>query len=249
MLSILPSIIIGVLIYKADRVEQEPKIELIKALLMGVLAVIITYILSRVFGFINLDSSYFNPIQLILYSFISVAFIEEFSKWLCLNILLTKNKNYNYLFDGIVYAVFVSLGFATIENVLYNLSGGVVIALIRGIITVPSHAFYAIFMGYYLSLAKETKLVGKKRYSLKYLSYSLLIPILFHGTFDMLLLLGNTILLFAFLVFILFLYAISLQKVKKLSNREKLFGKESVSYCLKCGSKVYNKTCSSCGKR
>ena len=63
-LAVLPSIIIGILIYKADRVEQEPKKELIKASLMGILSVVITVLISLImFNIIAPESAmaYLDP--------------------------------------------------------------------------------------------------------------------------------------------------------------------------------------------
>lgn len=248
-LAVLPSIIIGLLIYKADRVEQEPKGELIKSLLMGCLAVVITLLISFVFGVMKININSLNLMQTILYSFIGIALIEEFSKWICTKIFINKNKNYNYLFDGIVYSVFVSLGFATIENILYTFTGGVITALVRAIVTVPSHAFYAIFMGYYISKSKEAKVKNDKNKSLKYLVLSLLIPVVLHGIFDALLLLQIPVLLLIFLVFVVVLYFISIKKVKTLMAEEKLFENKKILFCTECGDKISGNYCSNCGKK
>lgn len=248
-LAVLPSIIIGLLIYKIDRVEQEPKLELIKALFMGVLSVIFTLLISWLVGITNVKFSSLNVFQILLYSFLGVALVEEFSKWLSTKLLLRNNKNYNYLFDGIVYTVFVSLGFATIENILYTITGGVITALIRAIVTVPSHAFYAVFMGYYLSNAKESKILGNSKESLKYNLYSILVPSLLHGSFNSLLLLQKPILLIIFLFFVIFLYIISIKKIKKLLKNEKLFVSLKIKFCSNCGHKVYANYCSNCGKK
>ena len=96
-LAILPSVIIGLLVYKADKVEQEPKKELVKALLMGIFSVIITLFISWVIGIMEVDFNSLNSIQIILYSFIGVAFVEEISKWIATKLFILNNKNYNYL--------------------------------------------------------------------------------------------------------------------------------------------------------
>lgn len=220
ILAILPSIIIGYLIYKADKVEQEPKKELFKALILGVISVLITLFLSWITGILDIDTNKLTGIEMLLYSFICIAFIEELSKWICTKLLITHNKNYDYLFDGIVYAVYVSLGFATVENLLYTVPGGVLTGIIRALVTVPSHAFYAIFMGYYISKSKDS---SKKSDKLRYTLASIIIPTILHGIFDSLLLLQNVLLLLLFIVFVIFLYIISIQKVKLLSINERAF--------------------------
>ena len=248
-LAVVPSIIIGLLIYKADRVEKEPKKELIKAFLMGILSVIFTLLFSWIFGIMKLEYESLDSIGVLLYSFIGVALIEEFSKWLATKLFISKNKNFNYLFDGIVYATFISLGFATIENILYTLTGGVITGLVRAIVTVPGHVFYAIYMGYYLSKAKESKIANNRNNYLMYTILSIIVPTILHGTFDALLLLQKPILLIVFLFFVVFLYVISIRKVKELAKKEKLFINKKVNYCSNCGAKAYGNFCSSCGKK
>jgi len=78
----------------------------------------------------------------------------------------TRWEFFDYFFDGIVYSTFVSLGFATIENILYAIVGGFQAVIVRAIFTVPAHAFFGISMGINLSLAKEAKL-KKNNTSLK----------------------------------------------------------------------------------
>ncbi|MBE6147617.1 MAG: PrsW family intramembrane metalloprotease [Firmicutes bacterium] len=241
-LSILPSIIIGILIYKADKVEKEPKKELAKSFLLGILAVIITLVISYALGIHTIRMDSLGVIGKLFYNFLGIALIEEFSKLLCTYFFINKNKNYNYLFDGIVYSVFVSLGFATIENILYAFTGGIMVAIIRAITTVPSHAFYAIFMGYYLSkFKKEKKNI--------YLMLSILIPTVLHGTFDYLLSFQNMSFLLIFLVFVIVLYRISFKKIKQSMDEEESFEKLKENICKNCGALGEGNYCVHCGTK
>lgn len=242
LLAILPGIIISYLIYKSDRVEKEPSQELIKAFLLGIVAIILTLVLSFIFGIFHIDMNFSNWIEVFLYSFLGVSLIEEFSKWICSYLFLKNNKNYNYLFDGIVYTTFVALGFATVENILYTLDGGILTAIIRAITTVPAHAFFGIFSGYYLSLAKKEK-------KTKYLFYSLLIPFLLHGFYDFCLLMQNVSLFLIYLVFVVFLYVVSIHRVKKTRAVDMPFVKEKINFCQDCGHKITGKYCSNCGRK
>lgn len=244
-LAILPSIIIGYLIYRSDKVEKEPISELIKALFLGIVSAVLAVFLSYLFGIIKIDVNHIQTLpRLFCYTMIGISFVEEGCKLLCTYLLLHKNKNYNYLFDGIVYAVFVSLGFATIENIIYSLVGGLEAVLIRGVLTVPSHAFFAVFMGYYLSFAKASKLQENKRGYHTFLILSLFIPTLLHGFFDFLLLSEKTFFLIIFFLFVIFLYTISICQIKKLAKLERPF--LTKTYCSKCGSKLSGNFCSNC---
>ncbi|MDE5587080.1 MAG: PrsW family intramembrane metalloprotease [Bacilli bacterium] len=247
-LAILPSVIIGYLIYRLDKVEKEPVIELIKALFLGVGSAVLAIFLSYLFGIIKIEVSNVTTFPgLFCYAIIGVALVEEGCKWLCTFLLLRKNKNYNYLFDGIVYAVFVSLGFATIENIIYSLMGGLESIIIRDVLTVPAHAFFGVFMGYYLSFAKSSKLQKKEKEAHTFLFLSIMIPILLHGFFDFLLLSQESFFLFIFFLFIICLYTISIRQIRLLMKMERPFLKKE--YCNQCGSKVSGAFCSICGKK
>jgi RsiW-degrading membrane proteinase PrsW (M82 family) len=70
--------------------------------------------------------------------------------------VLYNNKNFNEPFDGIVYAVIVSMGFATIENIIYVFQYGFATGILRLFTAVPAHAAFGILMGYFLGKAKFT---------------------------------------------------------------------------------------------
>ena len=111
-------------------------------------------------------------------TFLIVALVEEFSKFIFVRGILYKNKNFNEPFDGIVYAVMVSMGFATFENILYIVDDGIQTAILRMFTAVPAHASFAVLMGYYLGKAKFEH---KKSY---YAFHALGIATLFHGAYD-----------------------------------------------------------------
>lgn len=248
-LAVLPGIIIGLLIYKADRKEREPKRELLKAFLFGIISIFLTLFLSYIFGIIGMEFDSDNWKEVFLYSFIGVSLIEEFSKWLCSYFFLKNNKNYNYLFDGVVYTTFVALGFATVENILYTLSGGTLTGIIRAVTTVPAHTFFGIFSGYYLSLSRKEKMINNKNKQIKYLFYSLFIPFLLHGFYDFCLLTQNIVLFFVYLVFVVTLYIISIRQFKKLRAIDSPFIKRKINFCQNCGFKITGNYCSNCGRK
>lgn len=227
-LATLPGIIIGFLIYKSDKREKEPISELLKAFFLGIISAVLTVCISYILGIHTVAVTDMTPIsQLFGYAFFCVAFIEEGCKWVCAILFLRKNKNYNYLFDGIVYAVFVSLGFATIENIIYSLVGGLRAVLVRGVLTVPAHAFFGVFMGYYFSFTKLEK--GKNKNYLSFLILSIFVPVLLHGVFDFLLLSKEPLCLILFILFVIGLYIISIRRIFILTKLERPFLVDSPS--------------------
>jgi len=248
-LAVLPSIVIALLIYRADKKEKEPKKELVKAFLLGIVSVFLTLFLSYIFRINKIDISSHDLTKIAIYSFLGISLIEEFSKWFFSCCFLTNNKNFNYLFDGIVYTTFVSLGFATIENILYTFAGGIFTVLIRAITTVPAHAFFGISSGYFLSLAKQAKISSNSSKKYMYIFLSLFIPFLLHGFYDFCLLTQNYLFFIIYLIFVVALYVMSIYQVKKMMRLETSFIKEKISYCKYCGNKVNANYCSNCGKK
>ena len=253
LISILPVVIIGFIIYKIDRREKEPIKELVKAFLFGVLAVFVTLVLSLIFKVIEFDVEKANMLGVFIYSFISVALIEEFSKWICGHLFLKNNKQYDYMFDGIVYFTYVGLGFAGIENILYTFDTGIVTGIIRAISTVPAHAFFGVACGYYYSLYKREKLSGGN--SGKYLFLSLFVPTILHGFYDFCLFSQNYILILVYVVFVVFLYIYSIGNIRKMGRNDHPFIKKK-NFCGNCGKKIEECTCEkkknycgNCGKK
>lgn len=248
-ISVLPSIILGWYIYKNDRLEKEPKSLLIKLLFGGVGSVILTLVISGfILAFFPMFESYegLDTFELFIYAFIVVALVEEFSKWIFLKLITWKNKEFGHIYDAIVYAVFVSLGFATLENILYVLNGGLATGLMRAVLSVPGHAFFGVFMGYYYGIAKKHEIVNEKSKSLKHLFFSILIPVILHGIFDFCLMSGSIKLFIVYLLFVIGLYIYAFMTVKKVASvQTRLYTR----FCTRCGTKAIAKFCPYCGNK
>ncbi len=218
-LSILPSLLLGFYIYHKDVVEKEPFSLLLRSFIGGIVSGIIVIILSMWLHVSNYSLDSMS--RILFYSFVLVALLEEGFKFLLTYLVCYKNKEFNYQYDGIVYASFVSLGFATYENILFIFStSDLLTALYRGVFTVPSHVFFAIFMGYYLGLAKHYRRYHSKKEYL-YLSYAFFVPIVLHGFFDFCIFSGNTSGVLFFLIFVFLLYIISFRRVREVSEEGK----------------------------
>ena len=91
---------------------------------------------------------------------------------------------FDYRFDAVVYCVFSALGFAALENVLYVAESGLRTAVMRALLSVPGHFFFAVYMGIYLGEAKVCERCGQRRRRGYYLLCSLAVPVLLHGFWD-----------------------------------------------------------------
>ncbi len=83
-----------------------------------------------------------------------VGLNEEFSKLIVLLVFVFSSKHLVEKFDGILFAVFVSLGFAVMENFYYLNHYGITVVIIRTVITIPAHVFMSIPMGYFLAKSR-----------------------------------------------------------------------------------------------
>lgn len=220
LLSIVPSIVIAFIVYSSDKKEKEPVKELIKAFVLGILSIILTLTISFPLGVGNVDPRKCNIIEIIGYSFIAVALIEELSKWICSYLSIKDNPNFNYMYDGIVYFSFVALGFATVENILYALNGTLQTVLIRAITTAPAHVMFGLISGYYYAIYKREKIKHNKGYK-TYLFFSIIIPIMLHGFYDFCLLTGNYVFFFIYVIFISSLYTFSINSAMKMEKYDR----------------------------
>ena len=145
-----------------------------------------------------------------------VALVEEGMKYLLLKRCTWRDPNFNYRFDGIVYAVFVSLGFAAYENILYVLRYGLSVALPRALFAVPGHMSFAVFMGVFYGRAKLCEDCGQPVRKRLNLWRGYLTAVILHGFYDSCAMLGNTAAMLTFLVFVIIMYI----RVYRLLRRE-----------------------------
>ena len=177
-LALAPGCAIILYIYLKDKHEREPLSLLLTSFFYGCISTVVTLSISYPVNLLILTKED-DVIQQFFNAFFKVALIEEFSKFIFVRFILFNNKNFNEPFDGIVYAVIVSMGFATVENILYVFQFGFATGIMRLFTAVPAHAAFGILMGYFLGKAKFTH-----RKNLYLSLIALLIPTLFHGSYD-----------------------------------------------------------------
>ena len=221
-ISILPVFLLGIYVYKKDT-EKEPVSLILGLFVSGFLSAILVIVIDIVIGFIDpqlfdvLEGKNISFIKLFSTIFFEIALIEEFSKWLMIRIFGYRNKEFNQLYDIIVYSVFVALGFALVENVFYVLPGGVSIGIYRALISVPGHACFGVIMGVFLGLSKVYEKKDKVL-SRVYMFYAVLIPTILHAIFNFCLLAEDILLFFFFFAFIIILYVVSIYNINRVSK-------------------------------
>ena len=177
-LALAPGLAIGLYIYLKDKHEREPVGLLVISFVYGILSTLVTMSLSLPLDILLMLKEDDVSHQFVN-AFFKVALVEEFSKFLFIRFILYRNKNFNEPFDGIVYAVMVGMGFATLENIMYVFKFGFTTGILRTFTAVPAHATFAILMGYFLGKGKFTH---KNEFA--YSILALLAATLFHGSYD-----------------------------------------------------------------
>lgn len=180
LLALTPVAAIIWYVYARDKYEKEPTRLLLACFMLGVVSVIPAVLGSQLGVSVGIDESP-NIFMTFLFAFLVVALSEEGSKYLFLRYYIFPKKDFNEPYDGIIYAVMISMGFAAFENVLYVLQGGWQVALLRMFTAVPAHATFGVFMGYYAGLAKMTTNPQQRQ---QLLLKGLLLAVALHGAYD-----------------------------------------------------------------
>ena len=220
VLAILPGIVLLGYVYKLDKIEKEPKGLLIKLFILG-MAIVVPVAFVEIFLEQFLTMLFYTNTLLyqVIENFLCVALIEEGFKLIALRLGSWNHREFNYRFDGIVYAVCVSMGFAIVENIMYVSQGGLSVAIARALMSIPGHCIFAVYMGYYYGLSKLQDKMHNPYKGLSSLA-SIVIPVLLHGSYDLMASSNSDVMTIVFLIFVLVIEIISFIKVRQYSKED-----------------------------
>lgn len=219
--ALLPALFLMRYIYRKDTIEKEPKGMLTGLVFLGVAAAVVAVIFETLGeSVLTRFLAEGTPAYTIVMAFLVVAVVEEGAKYLFLLWRTWRDPNFNYRFDGIVYAVFVSLGFAAFENISYVVGYGLTTAIARALLAIPAHLGFAVFMGYFYARAKRCHDQGDVHGRRRNLWASYLIAVLLHGFYDACALLGTVLSLLLFLAFVIVMYIVVTRLIKKESRND-----------------------------
>ncbi|MCK9407504.1 MAG: PrsW family glutamic-type intramembrane protease [Bacteriovoracaceae bacterium] len=183
-LAIAPGAAIAVYVYFRDKYEKEPLSLLLKTFAAGLFIVLPAALTEQLlFSVFPLPNTI--VVNTAVNNFLFVGLTEELWKFFCLYMVAYSRADFNEPFDGIMYAVMVSMGFATAENLLYVMNGGMEVAVARIFTAVPAHATFAVLMGYFVGLAKF------RNHHPPYLLLGIGMATIFHGAYDFFLSIDN----------------------------------------------------------
>ena len=185
--ALIPPLVLMGVIYRMDKIEREPPRMMMGLFFKGLLAMFPILILELLAAqFVD-----FFPWSYLGYLFLAYfcipGFIEEGVKYRVLIKNTWNDPNFNFRFDAVVYSVFVSLGFAAVENVMYVLSNGFSTAVLRAIFSIPGHAMFGVVMGVGVGTAKWLETLGQRQQARSTMKRAWLTAAVLHGFYDFLL--------------------------------------------------------------
>lgn len=202
--AIAPGLALFSYFYLRNQISAEPSRTLFHTFIYGAILTFPILFIQHVFEVEHIFQSMF------LRNVLFTSLLEEFFKWLILVMAIYQHVEFDDPYDGILYGASVSLGFATVENILYIFTFGMDTAFLRALLPVSSHAIFGVVMGYYLGRAKFALSESSK----PLLFIALLAPLSLHMMYNGILSI-KWISLYFMIPFMLFLWWLCLAKVKK----------------------------------
>lgn len=180
--AVVPSLVILRYFIKSDRFPEPTRV-IVWTFVLGALITVPVLIFALPIG-AAVEPRITQPIQLAAFQgFVLAAIPEEACKLLVLLLYCRRHKAFDEPMDGIVYGVTASLGFATLENILYVAGGGegwIGIAVMRALTAVPGHAVLGAIMGSYVARARF-----EPERATAMLIAAFMVPMILHGLYDL----------------------------------------------------------------
>ncbi|MGC9330669.1 MAG: PrsW family intramembrane metalloprotease [Bacteroidales bacterium] len=209
----IPVIFILFYVYYSDKYKKGPVWILLLSLTGG--AAIVPVVIRWEQAMSGIAEYYysFQWQHAFIISFLVAGLCEESMKLLAFMLLIWRRSYFMEKFDAILYAVYISMGFALVENIMYVVTGGTQTGLTRALTAVPAHAIFGIAMGFYLGKAKFS---SRKRLFKIFRAWY--VPLLLHGTYNYIIMADIPYLLFTFVLYVVFLYLLGFKKLRTISN-------------------------------
>ncbi|UOF92263.1 PrsW family glutamic-type intramembrane protease [Fodinisporobacter ferrooxydans] len=213
--AIIPTILLMFWIYSRDKINPEPKQDVLRLYILGAIIVFPAGIIERHL----LISKALNPnndglIPILITAFFIAGMVEEFLKAGIFQRGIYHHKEFDEPIDGIVYGVAIALGFAMVENVMYVTSYGLSVAFLRSVTAIPAHMFFGITMGYYFARAK---------FGLSSVYRAYLIPAFYHGIYDSFAMIDGFLGNVGLTIFLIYLIFLSTRYIQQLRHQAILY--------------------------
>ncbi len=168
-LALIPALALAIFVYRKDSLEKEPlwlltalfflggaltipTVLIRKGILTGLDALFSSSFRFTAEGYALYDSFGAEFAHKALCAFFGYALVQVLLQWLVLFLATRRNPHFNYLFDGVVYSVFLSLGFSAAESVFFAAQNGFETLAVRLVSSLSCQLFLSILMGYCFSM-------------------------------------------------------------------------------------------------
>ena len=222
--AVIPALALLLYVYRKDRLEKEPASLLFSLVFKGIIATSLAFYAERIA--VHLLASVMDSETILfqlLFNIVIVGGAEEGAKYLFLYRRTWRSPHFNCQFDAVVYAVFVSLGFALWENLDYVAFYGMGTAVARALTAVPGHACFGVFMGVWYGLAKAHEKAGHADRCRTCKCLALLCPLLLHGLYDFIATVDESEPAFWFLGFIGVMFVAAYVTIRRTARQDRYF--------------------------
>jgi RsiW-degrading membrane proteinase PrsW (M82 family) len=157
-LAIPPVIAILIYFYLTYKFGRQPYPMLVRSFIWGVVSIGLVLLVQVLASYFELDKLG-NIRRILFYSLVIMAFFSELAKFFFLKVFIYPRDDFKSPVDGIVYAVMISMGFATMNNVLSMINiPDLDVNLTNAFTSGPANVIFGVLMGFFIGMAKLRKI-------------------------------------------------------------------------------------------
>lgn len=116
--AVSPILLVLLILYLRFKFSVQSFVNIRNAILWGMIAVVLLVIANYLID-LRWDGNLRNMRRMAFFVFVGVAFSSELAKFLVLRLVFYKLSAFEGPLEGILYSIFISLGFSTVASVLY----------------------------------------------------------------------------------------------------------------------------------
>jgi len=148
-----------ILMLMASRIlDKKALVQFTSSFFIGILTVIPMIVGLYLAAHYNLIKDTSSLRRYLLFSFVIVGFLAEFTKFLLLRYYFIPRDGISKPFDGILYSIMIAMGFATAANVYFYIAGPSQLSVPIVSLTLPlANLLIGIILGFFLGFGKFRK--------------------------------------------------------------------------------------------
>jgi RsiW-degrading membrane proteinase PrsW (M82 family) len=171
---------VALVFLRRDTIRPAPRRLVAATFVSGGLSTIPAGLISFAFideSLVGVDATFTSIAAVML---LLVGPIEESSKFLAVRLFAFRSRYFDEPVDGLIFSAAASLGFASIENILYVIQFGPEVMIVRAPLSTLAHVIFGLFWGY--AMARN---VGSPRGRFWWLLAGIAAAATVHGLFNL----------------------------------------------------------------